>query len=404
MATVEEILDTEIPRPTWALRPGYKAPLPEGMTHSRPSAARTLDPASGLYTSVPSGEKRIFGPQQGLLVEAAARTNHVLQSADISSWNLTGGASGVTVSSATSLIDNETAHEVTGGGASGDFAFQDAGSFSGSTEITHIHVGRGTSDLIALGVQNASTGNPVAVVEYDWANDATAVVSGSVAADYIRVLADNDGNGGEAIHFILRIGGGNGENTSGENRQIRVYPDRNGNGNGVFFHHAQIEEDLNASLPIVTGSSAVTRSGDDYSIPVGDWFSRNAGTFIFHAEPRFFDQYGGQHVIEGDGINERTYIKFTIPTGVVSVEDGNTSLQQSGLEHYSKNKIAASFDSDNRRLSVNGSSSEAGHSGNLLSPGTDIEIGALNSTIFTIEKLIYIPRLLSESTLNTLTS
>jgi len=401
MATVKEILDTEIPRPTWTFRPGYKAPLPEGMTVSRPSAARTLDPVSGLYTSVPSNEKRVFGPQQNLLVEGQARTNHLLQSADISSWNLTGGTNGVSVTSATSLIDNETAHEVTGGGASDDFAFQDAGTFSGNTEVAHIRVERGTADLIALGVQNASTGSVVALVEYDWANGATTVVSGSADGDHIRILTDDGGNGGEAVDFILRISGGNAENTSGESRQVRVYPDRNGNGNSVFSHHAQIEEALNTSPPIVTGSSEVTRSADVYQFPVGDWYTEAAAITLYLEFTHQFYDADFPRFLEAKSVSD--FLLFNNESRLrINNSIGSSQDVAKQLTPYENTKFAISYTDSQFAASFNGKEQFTGGGWGLINETSGFDLSLEAPTV--LKEMRFIPNFLSTNQREVLTS
>jgi len=370
--------------------------------HTRPSAARTLDPTSGLYTSVSSDEKRIFGAQQGLLVEAAARTNHVEYAFDLSQWTSDSNIEVVSTSE-TSIVKGENAAHLGKNGKT----ITPAGIFTSSTETAVFYIEKDdaspTTDARLI-VRDSVNFDVAVEASFDTTTGSASLITNGISVDVRGPLSGiGAADGGDYWEVHVRYDPTSSSN-AGASRGVAFIPDNSGNGNRVYFHGTQLEEASNTSSPIATGSSAVTRSEDDYSISVGDWFNRNAGTFILHAEPRFFYQYGGHHVLEGDGTNERTYIKFTIPSGVVSIEDGNTSLQQSGLKHYSKNKIAASFDSDNRRLSVNGAYSESGHSGNLLSPGADIHIGKVDSSLLTIEQLIYIPRLLSESTLNTLTS
>lgn len=76
MPTVQEILDTELPKPTFALRPGENAPLPDEVTLTRSSAAYTLTP-QGYYKRISAGKPRPYGPSQGLLLEGAQITNAI---------------------------------------------------------------------------------------------------------------------------------------------------------------------------------------------------------------------------------------------------------------------------------------------------------------------------------------
>jgi len=71
MATVQEILSADLPRPTFTLRPGAIAPLPSEATFGRGSAAWTFNEKYDLV-KVNSGEDRIYGPGQALRMEPQA--------------------------------------------------------------------------------------------------------------------------------------------------------------------------------------------------------------------------------------------------------------------------------------------------------------------------------------------
>jgi hypothetical protein len=409
MATVQEILDTEIPRPTFAFRPGYNAPVPSDVTFSRPTGGRTLDPASELYKFVSSGKRRIFGPQQGLLVESGNRTNEAKYSSDISQW---GTSSGATIESGTpldSVIGGEDAYKITAD-TSSEYARArriDSGIYTSGEEVVYAILEKDTADRVAVGLANDTNSSSV-IGTYEFSTDSI------VSTDYIidantRKLTTSGPNGGTLVLIILRYDatsvGGN--DVSGDNRRQQIFPDRNNNGNGVIAHHAQIETRKNASSPIVTGSSETNRQGDDVTIFSGgqpDWWNPNQGTFLMEASLRFFERGGATRLLSGNSRAQRYFGVGSNPVGIFSADDDGNSVVFSPVDPFSKLRLGVSFDNDDIRLGVNGDVRTAGgHDGSFMTP-SELEIGINNRLLATVFQLRYIPEALSKSTLGTLIS
>jgi hypothetical protein len=78
MATqsVKDILDTEIPKPTFSLQPSRAVPVPSDVTVNRSSGAWTQTP-TGLYEYKSAGQPRAYGGDQSLLVEGPQLTNYI---------------------------------------------------------------------------------------------------------------------------------------------------------------------------------------------------------------------------------------------------------------------------------------------------------------------------------------
>jgi len=404
MATVQETL-TETPRPTWFFRPGYQAPLPQGMTLSRPSAGRTLDPTSGLYTSVPSGEKRVFGPQQGLLVESDSRTNRVRYSSRIntSRWS---PSSIDTETARDSILDNAIAHELKGDGTSADARVtQNSGSLRGGNETAYVLVEKASSDLIALGVKNSTDNSWLSLVEYDWSTGGTNVVAGSVLASNTKILRSRGPNGAELALFALKVSSSNSSNDSGDSAKLTLYPDRNANGNSAIFHHAQFEVNRDRSSPISTGSFEVTREGDNVTVDLGDAFNSNGGTLLVNFTLRSFFIHNTM-VLAGLPGGGKDYLNIKVGTFLSTLEsyDGNSTVSVAGkIFSFQKNKTAISVTPNERRLAANGNVQVGSHNGSLLTNNT-IKVGRVNRLLAVINRIDYIPKALSEFTLETLTS
>jgi len=403
MATVQEIL-TETPRPTWSFRPGYQAPLPQGMTLSRPSAGRTLDPTSGLYTSVPSGEKRVFGPQQGLLVESDSRTNRVRYSSYINSnyWN---SFSLDTETARDPVIDGEPAHELKGDGTSADARVtQNCGSLRGGNETIYVLVEKGSSDLIALGIKNTTDSSWVSLVEYDWSTGETNIVAGSVSGAHTEILRSRGPNGAELALFALIVSSSNPSNDSGDSSKLFLYPDRNANGNSAIFHHTQFESNRDISSPIATGPYDVTREKDNVSFDI-DSFNPNEGTFLVNFTLRNFFLHNTVVIVGLPG-GGKDYLNIKVGTFPSTLEsyDGNSTVSVSGkIFSFQKNKAAISVTPNERRLAANGNVQVGSHNGSLLTNNT-IKVGRVNRLLAVINRIDYIPKALSEFTLETLTS
>jgi hypothetical protein len=327
------------------------------MTHSRPSAARTLDPTSGLYTSVPSGEKRIFGPQQGLLVEAAARTNPVKWSSEITVNNW-GSINATQIAKIDSIIDGEQAvrweDDTSGqGGVRENF-----GVHTSNEEVAYVIAEEQSADAFEVLLKDASNYENVAKASYRFSND--SVTPGSIGGELEanrRILTESGPNGGRVVQLILRYDASDvdGADRSGTNRRLRIHVNIDGDTKRTALHHAQIEEAPNASSPIVTGSSAVTRGGDQATINVGDWWNEQEMTFFYEIIPQFFHLNDFADLLLN--ISGRIRLYDTAPWGVEFRDrNGNRGPFVGSVSPFESTKIAVSFIAgpDEVRLAVDG--------------------------------------------------
>ncbi|WVL99690.1 hypothetical protein [Salinibacter phage 4_17] len=363
---------------------------------TRGSAGRVLGP-DGKYVSRGSDvpRKSFDGEEPGLLVEAAGRTNHVTDSSDLSAGWATFGTSN---SAASNLIEGESAQSVSAPTKS-DRSNQGAGTFSSGTETVYVILEEETAGQWALSVLDASASSDLCFVQHDFSDDSLFVARGSVDRKNLRVLSESGPNGGRVYQLVLSYSG----QTSGNTREVRVFPDRTGSDNSTIFHHVQLEEAPNASSPIVTRGSPTTRSGDDYAIFEGGqppWWNSNEGTIItVNTRPTF---------------NEKNPILFGF--------DGTTSgfVQNRGFEYrafdganttavsvadtpFQKSKVALSFDGTEFILSANGVSSKQASQGSILSSGK-LELAPSGRLPGLYHRLLYARRALPESTLNRITA
>jgi hypothetical protein len=347
----------------------------------------------------------VYGDDQGLLVEAAGRTNQVLNSANFANWT----KNGVTINDKISIIGGESnstkvnAKEVDPSGSIDNRIQNGAGTFTGNAETYTVIAEKGSSGNFGIQIENGSTSAGVVRVRYDWSDDGSVSLENySVQEINSRVLTTNGPQGGEVVRLVLRVSGANSENTSGESRQIWLFPDRLSGTDTTIFHHAQIEEAPNASSPIVTSGSAKTRAEDDYAIFSGGqppWWNPNEGSFVvdFKINP---PAYNKSKVIIGNGGTKRF---INIFDGNVAIQDAQSSLGAGSIEFGVEQTVAVSFYRNTKKISLNGFVNSGSSNGELLET-PEINIGEFERFIGEIKKITYIPRALPETTLNTLTS
>jgi len=412
MATesIKNILDTEVPRPSFVLRPSVAAPIPSEVTHTRngqDDVARTLDPYSGKFESVAEDTPRVYGDSQSLFMEASSRKNHVLYSSAINQSNW-GGTDLGAESAVSSVIKGQTAYEQAGDSSNNFANIQNgSGTLTGNAEVAHFIIEKGTAAESAVGVYNTTSGTHVFGLDYDWSADSTTVSLGAVSDSYVRTLQSVGPNGGKVVEIVVRYAGSNGGNVNGESREARVYVDRTANSNTTICHHAQIEQAPNPSSPIVTGSTGKTRAADSYTIFSGgepDWWNSNQGTLLFDLSIQFRSvdtpessmrvcKFGSVDEIRVDnGFKGKQFYRLTSSTNRIF-----------DVNPFKVDNIAVSFDGATHILAVNGSSKSASAKSNIA--GTDsLSLGGKQRLLATFRSITYIPRALPESTLNTLTS
>jgi hypothetical protein len=406
MATqsVKDILDTEIPKPSFVLSPSVPAPLPSGVTLTRngqDNVARTLDPYSNKFEQVEEDTPRVYGSDQGLLVEATQRTNQQTHSSNFSEWTDFSSPFG------TSAITGQAAYR--GGGDGTDTArwTQEAGSMPSGEFIAYAITEKKDVDLVGWGVRDTSQGGPrdFIAATYEFSGDSIQVheeKNGTIKEANSRILGQGP-NGGTLVQLTMRLTG-----TQGNSRRGVILTDMGAgtSGNESLWHHFQIEDTTNATSPIVTDSTTKTRASDNYEIKVGSWFNNSGSTFILTISPLFFRSTSLMKVLH----NRRNTAEWVLigsnePPYNIACFDGSSGFGRNNVAPpFTPVKIAVSASQSEKILSVNGQSASGNHNGNLLSPGDKLIIGDDNTLIASVRKISYIPRALSESTLNTLTS
>jgi len=391
----------EVPAYVWDFSRTPTIPEEVREEWTRGSAGRVLGP-NGKYVSRGSDVPRLSydGDEPGLLVEATERTNHILNSSDPSNWN----KSDVTLTGATSIIKGETAHKADSTSGKFDFVSEDSGTTSGNPETILFILEEGSGGEVRMQLKQPG-GAKHANLDFDWSSKSLLVDSTSSSATVdeknFRQLEVTGPNGGLLIEVRFTISGV----PSGQSRQVVLFPDRSGNQNFVYLHHAQLEEAPNASSPIVTQGSPVTRAGDDYAIFEGgqpSWWNPNEGTLIVTFSWQSYER-GGSTRLVSDGPNAR-HLSIGGGFGIFSTDSRNTTGEVGTLTPFGLDRFALSFGQQDIILSVNGSSNNAGgHDGNLLS-AQNLQIGEMDNLNGRFEKLLYTPRALPESTLNAITS
>ena len=397
MSNVEDIL-TETPRPTWSLRPGYGAPLPDEMTLSRSSAGRTLDPASGLYESVSSDKRRIFGPQQGLLVEANARTNFVRHSSDFKgNWNDANTGSSVWGSAKNLLEDNGNVDAKL---VKEKIANYSAGVYTSDDEVLSMIIEINDKPGEIYTKIKGSSDCPRLKIDTD--GNVLQTSAGVVNAE-TRTIIENGWNGGKTILAQVRYNPAS-RGVDGDSRRIIFDPNFGGDGISTYLHHYQVETRTTTSSPIPTGSSETTRGKDDVNIDIYPSKSNERTVFIALTPRNLFSGSFKPDIASlGGGRKYLTTSNNSFPKPVNSYDGDNVLTIGSVLKKLQKNRAAISITEDEVRLAVNGNVKVGDHNGSLLTSGT-LQVGRANSLQALIHSIASYSKALSTSTLETLTS
>jgi len=373
----------------------------------RPSAARRVND-NDLYESVASGIPRLQyafgGGVEGLLVEADSRTNYVRQSSDVSTgWNVVGSI----VGTQPSIIGNENndrdAHIHEAYNTPDRVTQSSAGTFSSGLEVAwfigELIEDQSQGSKVGLAVDSLASGDIITLAEYNFSNDNIDSNFDTVEAN-ARTLQIN-GNPGVLLVVLYDPTVGT---YGGDGRRIKLQPARDNVKTQVAWHHAQIEEAPNASTPIVTGSSEVTREADNVDLSIGDWHNPNQSTWIMTFTPRKF--WFKNNPILGGTNNFRLLkeISFGSTTlDLTTVDNSGNRVDIGGFSPFSTVKYAAAFTQNEMRVSINGTTKTANHDGTFLSPGSAIRIGR-GAALFSVSDLRNISEAPSKSALETYTS
>jgi hypothetical protein len=232
------------------------------------------------------------------------------------------------------------------------------GVHTSNEEVAYVIAVVQSADAFEVLLKDASNYENVAKASYRFSND--SVTPGSIGGELEanrRILTESGPNGGRVVQLILRYDASDvdGADRSGTNRRLRIHVNIDGDTKRTALHHAQIEEAPNASSPIVTGSSAVTRGGDQATINVGDWWNEQEMTFFYEIIPQFFHRNDFAERLLN--ISGRIRLYDTAPWGVeFRDQNGDRGPFVSSVSPFESTKIAVSFIAgpDEVRLAVDG--------------------------------------------------
>jgi hypothetical protein len=407
MATqqIKDILNTEVPKPSFVLSPSVPAPLPSGVTVTRngqDNAARTLDPYSGKFKQVGEDTPRLYGSQQQLLLETTRRTNQVRYSADINPTNYQTNSLNGTFD-VPSIIAND------GGSKSFDAKHisQDTGSFTNSVETASAIFENDFGGVVKLRIGGGSSQFNIAEVIYNFeTGDFNLGTFGAELSGGAEVIDENGpGVGGQVVRLHLSYDPTLTSDGGGSGRELYMFPAETETKN--IIHHAQLEEAPNASSPIVTKSAKKTRAGDVLNLFSGgqpDYWNTTQGTFIITTQLPVFNNRFSPVPLAFNPTSDRIFITRNPPYNVKFRDDdgvdASPSKSFSALEVVT---IGLSLTEDFAILSANGSSDNISYDGDALN-SSKVELTRTGQSIFRHRRIIYFPRALPEPALNILTS
>jgi len=353
MTTVQEILDADIPDPTWTFAPGYGKPLPsEVTTFDRGSQRRTLG-QDAQFKNVAAGAQRIYGPKQGLAASIHAVTNEQLDSSNFGNWGENGAT--VTDNTLTSLIAEENAARVEGGGNYKDaISAGFAAPYSSSEEFIYGIFEKGTSAKFRISWRENNNYNALGTLTYEWGADNPLNTSSSVIYGMSHVLFEEGPNGNK----VLIIGGRydptdiNGNDYSGNDGQSFIWPDVTESGNDTICHHMQNTkgENQNAfALPIVTDGTSNSVNGETLKGELPDSFNTDTGTFIMEVMmPR--GRGGGKYDYSDFFAQQGGGSHFGTEGNTMVVRGGNLRIKHSRFHPLVPSRLGFSIDQAGRNV------------------------------------------------------
>lgn len=417
MPTVDQILNVDIPDPSFSYRPSVAAPLGSGMTYSRSGDSRVLTTTNDIALRG-GGEPRIFGPNQRLLIEDQ-RTNYFDAPRDLTdgAWTKesvtrTNDAGIAKTPPGASSVYYDTIFETTDDDA--HRIYQSTGAdFSGGEPFT-------VSALVQLelrewcyidgGIKYGSTFESIDAF-FDLANGETGSVQSPTNATVLEHSLEHWGNDWYFIKLAVnpdstfyldtpQLGLSTGDGTSS-------YPGDTSNGARILS--LQAEKGKNATMPIfetdTSNGTLQTRNNDLVTIPaITDW-NDEEGTWIVDFEPRLrYSSNGAVAVLGYDGLIN-TAVYFADPQdskGEANLGDNNNFIAVTdAIVPYKQNRIVVTFDSDEMIVASDGKSASATHNGNLLE-NNDILLGDRPASSFgraphLINSIQYIPSKLTRT-------
>lgn len=411
MASVQEILDLDIPPPTWSLRPTYATPIRSDMSYNsaattgKPDTDHYFNPQTGLYESVGADVPRAHAERQGLLIEARQQTNY-MENSYPRGWMGRNGVAGEKQDGFNGIVEDYDASLIADQGATVDGAWEYAQTFSSSREQLRVWLENTKGDdgnVMEVRVRNGG-GDIAARAKYDWRDDTVVQEDFGTIELYVRKLEQTGPNNGVlldmCLHYDPFLPGSN--VSSGDSRYAVMLADPNNNGGAYYLHHANLSEGNSAQTPIVSDGGPTTSAGDRAEITdtsfrnprVGTWYMEVFGTSHVWAGGRLLGGNDAEEILEAEyGPNGG---------GLYSTDDTNIVQIDNFFEPFTKHKIALSYDSASRILAGDGQTKVAGVEGRLDS--SPLLIGKNKFMNAMVLSLKYYPKRLSEKQLKVLTS
>jgi hypothetical protein len=355
---------------------------------------------------------RVTGKALGLRVESSA-TNVLLHSAALTNpvW---AGQADFTITPVASVIEGQTAWRFENlGTVEFRTISQIVGTLTGKPESTSILCESDTGEDFVIGLRDLTSPTWVYAITVNAATGAVAVLSG-IGRHIVTDLGIGP-NGGKLWRVELTATG-----TAGNTRGVRVYPTGTTlNTDAAIIHHVQHEEALNASSPIVTGASSVTRaadfagfSGDIQALGIGDAFT----AVVVAQEPRATESDGmasalaigplAERIVVGarDFINDGNHVAYFQNSQGATVRASGVALPSI----TAPTRFALAGDTQSTSGAVNGAIVWTTTGAARINPASPINIGRFVDMSRwwggTIERVVIYPRRLTDAQLQEITA
>jgi hypothetical protein len=369
MATVEQILNADLAKPAVSLAPSAAAGVSSPFTFSRESDAWTLDPFSRKYEKVSSGEPRIWGPQQGILLDPSAKTQLLSDSVILDpgvSGNWGKELGGFTTASRESIIGdlptNGEATKFTPDSANASIK-QFPGTISGDTEALMViaeDTDHGTVNKHTdLSLNNNTANNNYGFLEYSWSTDTIKNLTGE---GFVEKFSRRGPNGGDLAFLFLR-----GSGVAGDSRKVRISPESENN-SSIILHHAQLLNNRYPAPPIVTpdpddGDQNPTVFDESLNLQTSEVNLSKTGTWVLELKVRSKFANNNEEILGSQGSNFAIELgdgKAGSPYSIDAVAGNNSRSSPSfgRINAYETARVVFSFDYETLRLGVNGEVSE----------------------------------------------
>jgi hypothetical protein len=406
MATVNQILNAEIPKPTWVLQPGQDATIPSGWSFSRSSSTTTFGP-NGKLQNKSAGVPRVYGPQQGLVVEGGANNQGLYNGYnDLSPWgadNMTTNANAGTRFGQPYGEAREEAvydrHRIVN---------TDMSTPLGATTLFKYlirPVGRRYCRIGSTMRDNTNNNSGSFKANFDLQDESVvdqqiATHSSIIDADvqpfsgdwkFVWALVDHGSNHYSYVTQFYAMGGPTNENYTGETSK------------GFDFLAANVLEGVETNQTIQINGNAKNGDSTYGPIPEEDW-NNDEGTFFVEIAPLATNFPRRESILNGPGWALAFTSGFTINARDIGGTNAFIGSPNNAIK-YKRNKIAFSFKKGGGwACSVNGGEFENlnDHNGSPLTRPNPLYLGSVISKVY--YQVSYIPSYLNTLKREALTS